>query len=168
MTITLKITRKKVLIALLAVAVVAAALTTCQMLLRSDAVAAFMQKGPRGGSEEERQSFIASLGYKVDPEPIEVVEIRLPKNFDGMYTAYDEMQRERALTLANMPASRPALHLCGAQRRLSPGCAANLVVQNMHYQGCTLKRWLYARLCAALRPAASAWCGHRRRGGSPM
>jgi hypothetical protein len=58
-----------------------------------------MQKGPRGGSEEERQSFIASLGYKVDPEPIEVVEIRLPKNFDDVYTAYDEMQREQGFNL---------------------------------------------------------------------
>lgn len=99
MTITLKITKKRVLIGLLVLAAAAAALTTCQMLLKSDAVSAFMQKGPRGGSEEERQSFIALLGYEVDPEPAEVVEIKLPKKFDDVYAAYDQMQREQGFNL---------------------------------------------------------------------
>lgn len=99
MTVTLKLSKKKVLLTVLLVAVVAAAFVTCRMFLQSDTVSAWLSKGPRGSTEEERQEFIASLGWQVDPEPAEVVELVVPKEFDDVYTAYNDMQKDQGYDL---------------------------------------------------------------------
>ena len=106
MTVTLKLSTKKILLAVLLVAVVAAAFVTCRLFLQTHVVAPFLSKGPRGSSEDERQAFIASLGWEVDPEPVEVVELVVPKEFDDVYTAYNEMQRAQGYDLEKYQGKR--------------------------------------------------------------
>ena len=48
----------------------------------------------------DRLEFISQFGWQVDAEPLEAVEVCVPKTFDNVYLGYNEMQREQGLNLA--------------------------------------------------------------------
>ena len=48
----------------------------------------------------DRLEFISQFGWQVDAEPLEAVEVCVPKTFDNVYPGYTEMQREQGLNLA--------------------------------------------------------------------
>ncbi len=45
-------------------------------------------------SHEDCLSYLKKLGYETDPETVEVKAVRIPKTFDAVYEAYNEMQKE--------------------------------------------------------------------------
>ena len=50
-------------------------------------------------TEEDRIEFISAFGISVSGEPIEVVETKIPKEFDAVYTEYNTIQMAQGLDL---------------------------------------------------------------------
>ena len=48
---------------------------------------------------EDAAAYLASLGWEVDPEPIEVREILIPRTFSGVYTDYVTLQRKQGFPI---------------------------------------------------------------------
>ena len=43
--------------------------------------------------------FLKQFGWEVEEDPIEIMEIRIPKEFDKVYQSYNELQKEVGLDL---------------------------------------------------------------------
>ncbi len=43
---------------------------------------------------EERVEFLSELGLTVEPVPLEVLNVVIPQEFDEVYTAYNELQKD--------------------------------------------------------------------------
>lgn len=52
-------------------------------------------------SAEERLGFASQFGYTVNPEPAEVEEVKIPEEFDEVYTEYNNIQLEQGLDLSD-------------------------------------------------------------------
>lgn len=50
---------------------------------------------------EEQVTFLASLGWEVDPAPIETLDLQLPQQWDEEWTAYAAMQTKQGLPFAD-------------------------------------------------------------------
>ncbi|MBE6679944.1 MAG: DUF4830 domain-containing protein [Ruminococcaceae bacterium] len=50
-------------------------------------------------TDEDRVNFLSQFGYAVDASPIESVEVTIPKNFDKVFAAYNELQKGEGLDL---------------------------------------------------------------------
>lgn len=51
-------------------------------------------------SEDDVENFLAQFGWIVDATPIEVTEVTMPDEFDKIFAAYNEIQKEQGLNLA--------------------------------------------------------------------
>ena len=51
-------------------------------------------------TEEDRAGFLAQFGWKVSAEPVEVAEIKIPEEFDKIFTGYNEIQKRQGLDLS--------------------------------------------------------------------
>ena len=51
-------------------------------------------------SEDDAERFLAQFGWIVDATPIEVTEVTMPDEFDKIFAAYNEIQKEQGLDLA--------------------------------------------------------------------
>lgn len=54
-----------------------------------------------GGTEEERQKFIRSFGWEITEEPLTVMEVKIPEEFDSIYEEYNNLQKRREWILRN-------------------------------------------------------------------
>lgn len=52
-------------------------------------------------SNEDRINFIKQFGWEVDPEAIKEQEVVIPKEFDKVFSAYNEIQRKQGLDLSS-------------------------------------------------------------------
>jgi len=50
-------------------------------------------------TEEQRQAFLAALGWEVSEKPVSAEEVTIPKRFDSVYAAYNELQQTQGLDL---------------------------------------------------------------------
>ena len=50
-------------------------------------------------SNEDRVRFLAQFGWQVKPEAIESIEVTIPDEFDKIFTAYNEIQKQLGLDL---------------------------------------------------------------------
>lgn len=60
----------------------------------------------RGDTEEDRQAFLSSYGWEVDPSGSYVVEVQIPKNFDSIFETYNEIQLAQGCDLWNYAGKR--------------------------------------------------------------
>lgn len=51
-------------------------------------------------SAGDRVQFLAQFGYVVEETPLEACEVRIPKDFDRVFAAYNELQKGEGLDLA--------------------------------------------------------------------
>ena len=51
-------------------------------------------------SNEDRVNFLSQFGWKVNPEPLEMVEITIPENFNSTYENYNAIQKNQGLDLS--------------------------------------------------------------------
>ena len=52
-------------------------------------------------TDEDRIAFLKQFGWKVNPVAVEVKETKIPKNFDKVFTAYNEIQKRQGLDLGS-------------------------------------------------------------------
>jgi len=50
-------------------------------------------------TNDDRINFLKQYNWTVNPEPVESVEIVIPKDFDAVYTKYNDVQKAQALNL---------------------------------------------------------------------
>ena len=48
---------------------------------------------------DDRVNFLSQFGYTVESEPVESVEVTIPKEFDKVFAAYNELQKGEGLDL---------------------------------------------------------------------
>lgn len=51
-------------------------------------------------TESDRTAFLSQFGYTVKDTPIECVEVKIPKEFDKVFAAYNELQKAEGLDLS--------------------------------------------------------------------
>ena len=102
---TAKLSKKRVLIAvLLAAAVIAAILFLTMGGGNEDAVRASAAK-----TNKQRVEYLESLGWEVSDEPIETQNVIIPETFDSVYAEYAQLQESQGFDLrryAGMEATR--------------------------------------------------------------
>ena len=99
--------RRSTLLLLLLLAVMAAGRAVLLMLPGSDAaVSASNIRRQPGKTEEQRQACLAALGWSADPEPCEVLEVIIPKEFDETYQNYNKIQTDQGLDLTRYRGKR--------------------------------------------------------------
>ncbi len=50
--------------------------------------------------QEDVVEFLAQFGWQVDPNPTEVKTVTIPTEFDKVFSAYNELQKEQGLNLS--------------------------------------------------------------------
>lgn len=50
-------------------------------------------------SDKNRAAFLSQFGYTVDETPLECVEVTIPDEFDKVFAAYNELQKQMGLDL---------------------------------------------------------------------
>ncbi len=55
-------------------------------------------------SNEDRIAFLAQFGWQVDPTPTEETTVTIPREFDKVFAAYNELQRGQGLDLSQYSA----------------------------------------------------------------
>ena len=50
-------------------------------------------------SEDDAEKFLAQFGWIVDASPVEVTQVTMPDEFDKIFGAYNEIQKEQGLNL---------------------------------------------------------------------
>lgn len=92
--------KKKTLFAILAVIIIAVSLFVVFGGQKEQAVFSSKQKNEIIlNTNEERREFLKRFGWETSEEPIEVVEITIPAEFDEVYKAYNELQKEQGYDL---------------------------------------------------------------------
>ena len=59
-----------------------------------------------GGTEEERQKFIRSFGWEITEEPLTVMEVKIPEEFDSIYEEYNNLQKTQGMDLTKYQGKR--------------------------------------------------------------
>jgi len=104
--ISFRLKKKRILIAAALVIVAFIAVAGARPLFDSDAVATGgdnvgrPERPTRVRTNEQRLDFIASFGWQVEPEPVEIVEVIIPAEFDSLYEEYNALQRQIGFDLS--------------------------------------------------------------------
>ncbi len=98
---TAKLNRRKAVLLLIALALVIAAV-----------ILAVSIRGSKGNTHTEHThapavirtagdaaAYLAALGWEVDPEPLEVREIVIPRQFSGVYADYVQLQKKQGFPI---------------------------------------------------------------------
>ena len=106
--LTTKFTRRKAVAIVLIIAAVLCALVFLAGIRDSQAGAASVESAAVKGieSNEDRVAFLESFGWKVDSEPIETLEVTLPRSFNDTYAQYNALQKEQGFDLADYTGKR--------------------------------------------------------------
>lgn len=92
---TTRFSRKKTIIgALILVAAIATALILGQAAPDSDP-----QEQPLLSTNEDRIAYLQSLGWDVEPEPVETLQFLLPDTLEEPYLSYNELQLTQGFDL---------------------------------------------------------------------
>jgi len=57
-------------------------------------------------SNEERLTYLKACGYTADPEPIQTQEVSIPKEFNEVFTRYNELQQSQGFDLSDYAGKR--------------------------------------------------------------
>ena len=104
-----------------------------------------------GGTEEERQKFIRSFGWEVAEEPLTVMEVKIPEEFDSVYEEYNNLQKTQGMDLTKYQGKRCKKSIFGSQLSGSAG-ACRLYAVGLRWQGCgrryqwRRRKWVYSWL----------------------
>lgn len=103
--VTWRMTTLRAVAMLLALGVIVAA-----ALWPSPQAAAVLQAESRSvagvSTNEKRVQYIESFGWTVEPQPLEVVEVTIPRTFGAVYRNYNTLQKKQGFDLADFKGKR--------------------------------------------------------------
>ena len=85
---------------------------------------------------DARIAYLEALGWQVEPEPLEEQTIVIPRQFDGVYSQYHELQLKQGFDLspyAGLEARRYTYTVLNY-----PGCAENVVADLIIYRSAVI------------------------------
>ncbi|HHU22651.1 MAG TPA: DUF4830 domain-containing protein [Clostridiales bacterium] len=98
---TVRLSRKKAVLIILAVAVLLMAIVLIAGSDGADGTEAYRLKLIGGvKTHEDRVRFLEELGWIVEKEPIEEKSILIPKEFSNVYAEYNELQKQQGYDLS--------------------------------------------------------------------
>ena len=92
MVFSLKTNRRRMLVLLGIIAVLA-------VVYYAVCVRPAGESGIAGATNAERLAYINSFGWTVETEPEEIAEVTIPAQFNDVYTAYNELQKQSGFDL---------------------------------------------------------------------
>lgn len=105
--VSAKVSKRKVLIGILAAVAVIMLLSFLlkkaeepSSAPRVDAETQTQPQNLEGGSNDDRLAFLQSYGWDVDATPTETREVRIPQEFNDVFTRYNELQQEQGFDLS--------------------------------------------------------------------
>lgn len=106
---TAKLNKKKAVIAMVALALL---LILTIILVNSGGKSGSKSYISESGikTTDDVVSYLASLGWQVDPVPIETQEIVIPRQFNGVYREYVELQKAQGYTIADYGGMKATRH----------------------------------------------------------
>ncbi len=97
---TAKLNRKKAILAVIALALVLAALILLAGLRGRNRTEKHGEGASMGVSDAAGAvRYLNSLGWEVDPEPLEVRELVIPRQFSGVYADYVQLQKKQGFPI---------------------------------------------------------------------
>ncbi|MBR7142016.1 MAG: DUF4830 domain-containing protein [Clostridia bacterium] len=101
MIYSVKVSKTKLLLAaVLVVALIAGLVWLCASAGGSSRASASLKAD--GATEEQRKAFISSLGWTVEEEAVEVVQVTVPREFTEVYQRYNELQQSQGCDLEKL------------------------------------------------------------------
>ncbi len=98
--------RRSTLLLFLLIAVMAAGRVVLSLMPDGAMETGLTIKREAAKTEEERQQLITGLGWQVEPQPAEAIEIVIPKKFDEIYLKYNEIQKQQGTDLSRWRGKR--------------------------------------------------------------
>lgn len=128
--VTAKMPRRRFI---LPIALAALAVVLTVVLLRGKAPDAENgSQSLRANTNDERVAYLASLGWTVDPDPIEMIRLTLPEELVEPYRSYNELQAQQGFDLT--PYLGETLERCTYAVTNHPshthGCQADLYLRD--------------------------------------
>ena len=98
---TAKLNRRKAVLFLIVFALILAAIILAVSLRRTGKTShAERTSAPvRIRTAEDAAAYLAGLGWEVEPEPLEVREIVIPRSFSGVYADYVDLQKKQGFPI---------------------------------------------------------------------
>lgn len=104
--VSAKVSKRKILIGLLVAVCVIVLLSF--LVQKSDDITAppdtqtqesTLPTSLEGGTNDDRLAFLRSYGWEVEPTPTETREVRIPQEFNDVFTRYNNLQQEQGFDL---------------------------------------------------------------------
>ena len=76
-----------------------AAIVAAALLLTLFVPKAGLPTAAKGAASEDRIAFLSALGYEADAAAVEVRELLIPDEFDDVFVAYNELQKQADMDL---------------------------------------------------------------------
>ena len=96
MIVTTKFSRKKAVLTVIGVGIVMAAL----ILLAGRGGEEEAEQAPQLTDNAQRVAYLQSLGWEVEPEPVETLQFLLPQELAEPYLSYNKLQKEQGFDLS--------------------------------------------------------------------
>ncbi len=109
---TAKITRRKIVMGMLALCVIVCSAVAVVMSSGDRTVVSVSDEtekvyaGRKIRANEDRVSLLRECGWEVSEEPVEFIEVKIPEKFDGVYTEYNELQKRQGMDLSKFSGKR--------------------------------------------------------------
>lgn len=97
--ISVKVRKKQLLWTAAGLAAVLAAVIWAAAGMRG-AVATGGKAGALAETEDQRRAFLASCGWELAADPVEIRQVTIPDTFNEVYTAYNELQQKQGMDLS--------------------------------------------------------------------
>lgn len=104
--ISLKMSKIKLFAIFACVLIIVIAATSTISKISTTSAKAKSQKSVTLTNNDERVNFITNLGWTISPDPIEIIEIVVPNEFNEVYQHYNDIQKTQGYNLNEFKAKR--------------------------------------------------------------
>lgn len=133
---TTRLTRRKIVSAVLVLCIIiCSAVVAVQNINEANIVSVSDEQKPihedkKLKTNEDRIALLSNYGWEVDSEPLEFMEVKIPEEFDGVYTDYNEIQKRQGMDLEKHRGERVMRYTYKVNNHPSgeEGIVANIIV----------------------------------------
>ena len=131
-------------------------LLAISLLARGGAFEKRERDGVRAATAEQREAYLADLGWEIDRAQMSVREIMIPEKFDAEYAAYSALQSEQGFDLAALRGERVKLYTYRVNNYPAENAdmTANLLVKDGRVVGGDICQARAGGMTQGLDPAA--------------
>ena len=100
--VSAKVSKRKILIGIVAaVCIIALLVVLCRKAYQPAQPEETPAQTLKAATNEDRLAFLASFGWQVREAPTETQEVRIPKEFNEVFTRYNQLQQSQGFDLSD-------------------------------------------------------------------